>query len=63
MRSRYKKRKPFLKQIDILEVNLEISPSEKLTEIKKIRDQLDKVGMEIDMIIKEINLLNTYRVN
>lgn len=36
---------------------------EKLSEIKMIKEEISKVGMEIDSIKKEITLLNNYHVN
>jgi hypothetical protein len=36
---------------------------EKISQIKKIREEMSKVGTEIDSIKKEITLLNKYKLN
>jgi hypothetical protein len=55
--------KSLLRQIKEIEVDAQLSANEKLSKIKMIRDELSKVGMEIDTVKKEITLLNTYNVN
>lgn len=55
--------KELLRQIKELEANAQMPAIEKLSEIKKIREELNKVGMEIDNIRKEIKLLSEYSIN
>jgi hypothetical protein len=55
--------KNLMHKIKEIEANDQMPAIQKLSEIKKIRAELDKVGMEIDSVKKEINLLNAYRVN
>lgn len=52
-----------LTQIEILEANKKLSIDEKMLQLKKIKEEITKVGMEIDNIKKEIILLNTSSVN
>lgn len=52
-----------LERIGALEVDKELTTEEKFTQIKIIREEMNKVGMEIDNIKKEITLLNAYTVN
>jgi hypothetical protein len=55
--------KNLMVQIKEIEDDLQMSAIQKLSEIKKIRAELDKVGIEIDSMKTSIKLLNTYRVN
>jgi uncharacterized protein Yka (UPF0111/DUF47 family) len=55
--------KELLRQIKELEANTQMLAIEKLSEIKKIREELNKVGTEIDNIKREIKLLDSYRLN
>ena len=55
--------KKLLLRIAELERDAEAPLETKLTEIKKIKDEITKVGTEIDSIKKEITLLNTFNVN
>lgn len=55
--------KDLLRQIKELEANAQMPAIEKLSEIKKIRAELNKVGTEIDNIKKEIKLLSTHLLN
>ncbi len=55
--------KNLLARIYALEEDTQVSVEEKLSQIKKIREEITKVGMEIDSIKKEITLLNSYNVN
>ena len=55
--------KKLLLKISELEQDTEAPLEAKLSEIKKIKDEITKVGTEIDSIKKEITLLNTYNVN
>lgn len=50
-------------QIKEIEVDAKASVNEKLSKIKMIREEINKVGTEIDKLKKEIILLNTYSVN
>jgi peptidoglycan hydrolase CwlO-like protein len=55
--------KDLLSKIDEIEKDPNLTVSEKRVEIKKIREDIAKVGTEIDNLKKEITLLNTHRVN
>ncbi len=55
--------KKLLLKIAELEQDTEAPLEAKLSEIKKIKDEITKVGTEIDSIKKEITLLNDYSVN
>lgn len=52
-----------LTQIKEIESDAQASDNEKLSRIKKIKEEILKVGTEIDSIKREITLLNTYNVN
>lgn len=52
-----------LTRIKEIENNVQASDNEKLLQIKKIRDEIAKVGTEIDSIKKEFTLLNSYSLN
>ena len=52
-----------LDKIRTLEADTAVPIEEKISEIKKIRDEMTKVGTEIDSIKKEITLLKSYNVN
>jgi len=55
--------KLLMQKINEIETDTQTPAIEKLSQIKKIREELSKVGTEIDIIKKEITLLNAYRVN
>lgn len=55
--------KKLLISIVELEKDAEAPLETKIAEIKKIKDEITKVGTEIDSIKKEITLLNAYNVN
>ena len=55
--------KDLLAKIYALEADTESSVDDKFWQIKKIREEISKVGVEIDSIKKEITLLNTYATN
>ena len=55
--------KKLLGRIFDLELDTETSSEEKLSEMKKIKDEMVKVSAEIDKIKKEIRLLGNYNVN
>jgi hypothetical protein len=55
--------KKLLGRIFDLELDTETSSEEKLSEMKKIKDEMMKVSAEIDKIKKEIKLLGNYNVN
>ncbi len=50
-------------RIQEIEQSVQLGENEKLSEIKKIKEEMIKVGTEIDNIKKEITLVNTYHVN
>lgn len=53
-----------LKQrITKIEEDGQMSGIEKLSQIRKIREEINKVSVEIDMVKNDIRLLNAYRVN
>jgi len=52
-----------LDKIYALEADTESSVDDKFCEIKKIREEITKVGAEIDNIKKEITLLKTHTIN
>lgn len=52
-----------LDKIRTLETATEVSLEEKFSQIKKIKEEITKVGTEIDSIKKEITLLKSYSVN
>jgi hypothetical protein len=55
--------KKLLMRIAEIEGDTETSLEDKVFQIKKIKDEITKVGTEIDSIKKEITLLNAYNVN
>lgn len=55
--------KNLLSQIEEIETDIQTPINEKIQKMKKIRDEIMKVGMEIDNIKKEITLLNTCNLN
>ena len=55
--------KNLLNQIDDVENDFKSSISDRLVKIKKIKEELSKVGMEIDNIKREIRLLTAYNIN
>jgi hypothetical protein len=55
--------KDLLNQIKCIENDTQESTNDKLLKIKKIREELSKVGTEIDSIKKEIKIIRTYSLN
>lgn len=55
--------KNLISQIKEIEGDAQADVNVKLSQIKKIKEEITKVGMEIDSIKKEIKLLNSYSVN
>ena len=55
--------KGLLEQIKAIEKDNVTSVNEKLSQIKKIQEEITKVGTEIDSIKKEIMLLTDYSIN
>jgi hypothetical protein len=55
--------KQLLLQIQEVENDSQTPINEKLSRIKKIREEIAKVGMEVDNLKKELMLSNTYRIN
>jgi hypothetical protein len=52
-----------LDKIRTLEADTQVPLEEKFFQIKKIREEISKVGMEIDNIKREVTLLKSYNVN
>lgn len=50
-------------ELDVVEKDTSTSENERFLQIKKIREEINKVGVEIDNIKKEISLLNKYSLN
>jgi len=50
-------------QIKKIEDDVQTPANEKLSKIKMIREEITKVGMEIDKLKKEIMLLGAYSIN
>jgi division protein CdvB (Snf7/Vps24/ESCRT-III family) len=50
-------------KIKELEEDMQTPVIQKLSQIKKIKEELSKVGTEIDMIKKSIKLLSDYHIN
>lgn len=55
--------KSLLRHLNDVEANPQMPEIEKLSEIKKIREELDKIGAEIDTVKNEITLLKTSHIN
>lgn len=55
--------KNLLEKICDLEINTILTSEEKFAQIKIIREEISKVGTEIDSIKNEIKLLTDYSVN
>lgn len=55
--------KTILEQINKIEDDVQIPIIEKLSQIKKIKQELLKVGTEIDSIKRSITILNTQNIN
>jgi len=55
--------KDLFAQIKCIENDTQASNNDKLLKIKKIREELSKVGTEIDSIKKEIKIIHTYSLN
>lgn len=52
-----------LRQIDAIEVDTQTSNEAKLAQTQKIREEMNRIGEEVDTIKKSIILLDTYKVN
>jgi hypothetical protein len=52
-----------LSEIKEIEFDAKMSVNDKLDKIKIIREEISKVGMEIDSIKKEIILIHAYKIN
>lgn len=59
----YQSVKELMAELKRIEADTKTPAIERLSQIKKIREELNKVGDEIDSIKREITLLNAYRVN
>lgn len=55
--------KGLIKEMDVVEFNPNLTKDQKLEELQKIRDELNKVTLEIDNVKKEIKLLSTRHLN
>lgn len=55
--------KHYLDLLKDIEIDSIASENDKLLKIKIIREEISKVGMEIDTIKKEIMILNTRHIN
>lgn len=55
--------KQLLLDMDVLDKNLTLNNDQKLEELQKIRDELNKVTLEIDSVKKGIKLLSTRHLN
>lgn len=55
--------KSLLRQIKAIEADTQSPINDRILQIKKIQDELSKVGSEIDNIKKEIKLIQTYSLN
>tara|TARA_B110000503_G_C6823541_1_gene279887 strand:- start:42 stop:266 length:225 start_codon:yes stop_codon:yes gene_type:complete len=55
--------KDCIKEISILENNINIDANSKLSKIKIIREEINKIANQIDKVKKEIILVNSYDVN
>lgn len=53
----------WLGQLQKIENDLETPVSERLSKIKIIKEEIEKVGQQIDIIKKEIMLLRTKNIN
>jgi len=52
-----------LQQLDTVEKDQQISDSDKLLQIQKIKLQLEEIAIRIDNFKREIKLLNEHKVN
>lgn len=55
--------KNLLGRIEVLEVDEKLSTNEKMLQIKIIKEEMTKVGTEIDTLKTEITLLNACNLN
>lgn len=55
--------KDCIKEISILENNINIDANLKLSKIKTIREEINKIANQIDKVKQEIILVNSYDVN
>lgn len=55
--------KELLQEIKYIENNNKTPINDRILQMKKIREELSKVGAEIDNIKKEIKLTQTYSLN
>lgn len=52
-----------LQQISNIESDTQTSDETKLAQVQKIREEMSKIGEEVDRIKRDITLLDTYEVN
>ncbi len=55
--------KSLLREIKAVEADTQSPINDRVLQIKKIQEELSKVGTEIDNIKKEIKLIHTYSLN
>lgn len=55
--------KQLLDQIQEIEDDVQTPVNEKLSKLKKIKEEIVKVGTEIDILKNDLTILNTYCVN
>lgn len=55
--------KSLLRQIKAVEADTQSPINDRVLQIKKIQEELSKVGTEIDSIKKEFKLIQTYSLN
>lgn len=55
--------KELVEQIKEIENDQTITPTEKLAQIKNIREEIKKVGTEIDNLKKEVTFLSSNQLN
>ena len=55
--------KSLLRQIKTIEADTQSPINDRILQIKKIQEELGKVGTEIDSVKKEIKLLRIYTLN
>jgi hypothetical protein len=55
--------KDLVEELNQFAADKKVLPNQRVEEIKKIRQKIDKVGTEIDTINKEVKLLKDCQVN
>jgi hypothetical protein len=52
-----------LDKLSEIEADAQVPANEKISLVKQIKEELDKVAQEVDIIKQEFNLLTHYRIN